>query len=72
MSWNTKRDTRIIAMLRRGLAPKEVAFKMKLQSVGVVYELIRRSKLNAYVLRRERRLQECSQSLGRDKSKAVR
>jgi len=72
MSWNPKRDAKILRLLRRGLAPKEVSFKMKLKSVGVVYELIRRSKLNAYVLRRERRLQECSQSLVRDKRKAVR
>lgn len=72
MSMNPKRDARIIALLRRGLMPKEVAFKLKLKSVGVVYEVVRRGHFNIYVLRRERRLQECSQSLARDKRKAVR
>jgi len=72
MSMNPKRDARIIALLRRGLVAKEITLKMKLQSVGVVYELLRRNGLKVCVLRRERRLQECSQKTTRDKRKAER
>ncbi len=53
-----KRNAKILQLLRRGLAPKEAAFKMHLKSAKVVYELLRRNKLNAYVLRRESRLQK--------------
>jgi len=47
-----KRDARILAMLRRGFAPKEVAFRMKLASVAVVYEVLRKNSMKAYNLRR--------------------
>jgi len=53
-----KRDTKIIAMLRRGLLPKQIAFRLKLKSVLVVYETVRRNNLNLYVLRREIHLQK--------------
>ena len=52
MSWNPKRDARILAMLRRGYLPKEVAFKLKLSSASIVYELLRSNRLSAYSFRR--------------------
>ncbi len=53
-----KRDAKIIAQLRRGLLPKQIAFRLKLKSVLVVYETVRRNNLNLYVLRREKHLQK--------------
>ena len=53
-----KRDAKIIAQLRCGLLPKQIAFKLKLKSVLVVYETVRRNNLNLYVLRREKHLQK--------------
>jgi len=72
MSENPKRDAKIMRLLRRGFAAKEVAFRMKLQSAGVVYELLRRNNLKACVLRRESRLQKYSQKPMRDKRESVR
>jgi len=53
-----KRDAKIISLLRRGLLPKQIAFKLKLKSVCVVYETVRRNNLNLYILRREKHLQK--------------
>jgi len=53
-----KRDAKIISQLRRGLLPKQIAFRLKLKSVLVVYETVRRNNLNLYVLRRENHLQK--------------
>ncbi|MFA5162104.1 MAG: hypothetical protein WC421_07645 [Elusimicrobiales bacterium] len=72
MSKNPKRDAKIVRLLRCGFAAKEVAFKMKLQSAGVVYELLRRNNLKACVLRRESRLQKHSQKPTRDNLNPVR
>lgn len=58
MKENFKRNAKIVHLLRHGFAAKEVAFKMKLKSVKVVYELLRRRRLNAYVLRRESSMQK--------------
>ena len=49
---NPKRDSQILRMLHRGLAAKEVAFKMKLTSTSVVYEVLRKNNIKACGFRR--------------------